>query len=75
MSDRKALTQSIHPTKLFLTWYVDSSVSILHKRFQDLMMFCFRYVKVLNVSRNSSRYFRKAVKTYKIEPVESFFAL
>ena len=40
------------------------------KRFKVLTTFSFRILKVLNVSRNSSRYFRIASKT---EPVESYF--
>ena len=40
--------------KLFLTWYVDTSLIIFYKKFQVLTMFCYRFVKVLNMPRNSS---------------------
>ena len=39
----------IHPTKLFLTWYVDTSVTIFQKMFQVLTMFCFPILNNLNV--------------------------
>ena len=33
---------------MFLTWYVDTSVTFLHKQIQVSEMFCFRFVKVFN---------------------------
>ena len=34
----------LRPTKLFLTWYVDASVTISRKKCQGVTMFCFRFV-------------------------------
>ena len=46
------------------------------KKFQVLTMFCFLVLNVLNVSRNSSRYFRKAVKIRtKLNQLKVLFAL
>ena len=54
--------------------HVDISVTILHNKFPlVLTLFCFQFVKVLNVSHISScHYFRQVVKVNKIEPLENY---
>ena len=47
---QKSKLYNVHPTKLFLTWYVDTSDTIFHKMFQVLTMFYFRVLQVWNIS-------------------------
>ena len=45
MISEKLKILAVYPTKLFLTWYVDISVTILHKKFQ-VLTFSFRFVRL-----------------------------